>query len=202
MYSSSISIEMKDSTLHRAELDALVASGLKLEYLYSQPKDKRRKSRKVSEDLLRKYLTNSAGTQVYCCAPEGFIEATKAYCETIGLPSQQFHYEQFFAEAVDRSEGASETYTVQFAQSGNEITIRGNQTLLEAAREAGIPVVSGCEKGLCKSCVVTKVRGTTQIDGESDKRITICNSLPNFRHRVRYLNQGTLAGFSVGSFTK
>jgi len=41
-------------------------------------------------------------------------------------------------------------------------------------------VPSGCERGLCRACVCTKLSGSTHLDAEgaASSRITVCNSLP------------------------
>ena len=66
-------------------------------------------------------------------------------------------------------------------RSGLKVTVDGATTLLEASRQAGIHVPTGCERGLCKACVCTKINGVTQEDAQADMplvRITMCNSLP------------------------
>ena len=44
---------------------------------------------------------------------------------------------------------------------------------------AGIAVPTGCERGLCKACVTTKLGGTTHLESEgpAQERITVCNTL-------------------------
>lgn len=141
---------------------------------------------KLSPDLLSELVPALTEREVYVCAPPGFINAAKSMLLDLGLPEQQFHTESFIASTVEHPTDGKD-HVIQFARSGIEITVDGGVTLLEAAKKAGINIPSGCERGLCKACVCTKLEGTTNLDEnkqQPDRRITTCNSLPRSEHIV------------------
>jgi ferredoxin-NADP reductase len=135
---------------------------------------------KLSPELLAHLVPALAEREVYVCAPPGFINASKAMLLDLGLPVEQFHTESFIAPTVEHPTDGKD-HVIHFARSGVEITVDGGVTLLEAARKAGVTIPSGCERGLCKACVCTKLEGTTHLDenkAQPDRRITACNNLP------------------------
>ena len=80
-------------------------------------------------------------------------------------------------------------YTVRFRRTGTAVEIDGATTLLEAAGRAGIPVPTGCERGLCKACVTSKLSGTIRAEVGApgtaavrdrvtvQDRVTVCTAL-------------------------
>jgi len=60
---------------------------------------------------------------------------------------------------------------IRFLPSGQSIEIEvGEMTLLEATREAGLPIASACgENGACARCGLEIVAGATDLAGESDR---------------------------------
>ncbi len=98
----------------------------------------------------------------------------------LGLPETQFHTESFTAPSVEHPTDGKD-HVIWFARSDVEIIVDGGTTLLEAARQAGVHIASGCERGLCRACVCNKLEGLTHLDehkASPDTRITTCNSLP------------------------
>lgn len=135
---------------------------------------------KLGTELLSGLVHGIPEQDVYVCAPPGFISAAKNMLLDLGLPEQQFHTESFTPPTVEHPTDGKD-HLIQFARSGIEIVVDGSTTLLEAARQAGVNVPSGCERGLCRACVCTKLQGTTHLDenkSKPDLRITTCNSLP------------------------
>ena len=137
----------------------------------------------VSKELLEKHVPDLRERDVYICAPDGFISKTNGYLRELGYDMGRFHMEMFKPPEVKKDQNASYVYhTVRFLKSGKEVRINENTTLLDASRKAGVSVLTGCEKGLCKACVCPKTRGVTQLEGEDPDdflgKITICNTLP------------------------
>jgi len=64
---------------------------------------------------------------------------------------------------------------VTFLPSEREIEIEaGDQTLLEATREAGLPIASACgENGACARCGLEIVVGADALEDETDREIRI-----------------------------
>ena len=157
--------------------------GLKLHLICNQAPSSRRElvQASLSHALLEERIGELADADVYVCAPTGMIAAVKGHLLTMGLPEARFHTESFTLPTLTRPKSDGSRHSIHFVRSGLKVTVDGATTLLEASRQMGIHVPTGCERGLCKACVCTKVKGVTQQDEKSDiplARITLCNSLP------------------------
>jgi len=64
---------------------------------------------------------------------------------------------------------------VTFLPSEREIEIEaGDRTLLEATREAGLPIASACgENGACARCGLEIVAGADALEDETDREVRI-----------------------------
>ena len=172
------------SVLLQQELQSLArGAGLRLHFVCSQlerPQPLFRQGR-LSRELLAELVPDVAGSEVYVCAPPGFIDAAREHLLALGLPATKFHTESFTPPSLPRAkESDGRQHQIRFRRSQREVSVDGATTLLEAARQAGIEVPSGCERGLCRACVCTKLSGSTHLDAEgaASSRITVCNSLP------------------------
>ncbi|MBB1020989.1 2Fe-2S iron-sulfur cluster binding domain-containing protein, partial [Dietzia sp. E1] len=117
---------------------------------------------RLSPELLRRVVPDAAERETYVCAPPVLIDLTRGWLRDLGQPTGRVHAESFTAPELDRPEDDGSRYTVRFARTGTAVEIDGATTLLEAAGRAGIPVPTGCERGLCKACVTPKLSGTTR----------------------------------------
>lgn len=87
---------------------------------------------------------------VYCCGPDGFMQAVKAhYAE---LPEACWHQEHFAGGAL--SVAAEQGYRLVLSASGREIEVAAGQRLIDALRANGVACETVCEQGVCGSCVV------------------------------------------------
>ena len=87
---------------------------------------------------------------VYCCGPDGFMQAVKAHYSA--LPDAHWHQEHFSASAV--STGSEHGYRLLLSASGREIEVAAGQRLIDALRVNGVACETVCEQGVCGSCVV------------------------------------------------
>jgi vanillate monooxygenase ferredoxin subunit len=99
-----------------------------------------------------------AGTHVYVCGPEGFINYVLGACERQHMPQDRVHFERFSAAPVV-VHGASE-FTVVVASSGQRVKVSAEETVVEALSRAGVSIPVSCEQGICGTCV-TRVRSGT-----------------------------------------
>ena len=125
---------------------------------------------RLGPDLLAELVPDLAERETFVCAPAAVIDLARGWLRDLGQPAERFHAESFTAPELDRPADDGSRYTVRFARTGTAVEIDGATTLLEAAVRAGIAVPTGCERGLCKACV------TTRLD-EQRERITVCNTL-------------------------
>jgi len=102
---------------------------------------------------------------VYCCGPAPLIDAVEAYCAT--WPSASLNVERFAAAAgagPAKGAAAEQPIEVELRASGMTLTVPPELSVLKAVEEAGVPVLSSCEEGICGSCE------TPVLDGEVDHR--------------------------------
>ncbi len=119
-----------------------------------------------------------AHTHVYCCGPQALMDAVQDM--TGHWAPGSVHFESFGAGAVAAE--PNEAFTVRLAQSGAQVQVSAEQTLLQALRAAGHTVASSCESGTCGSCKTRLVGGTAQhrdmvlMDDEKHSQIMVCVS--------------------------
>jgi ferredoxin-NADP reductase/uncharacterized protein YcbX len=112
---------------------------------------------RLSLDLLRETVPDLALRQVLACGPEPFIAlARELLAQVPGFDFARFAAERF--AAAPRAEVAAGTYEVTLAVSGKEVCGQGAPVLLAVMREAGLPVESSCEMGLCGTCKCKVIR--------------------------------------------
>lgn len=99
-----------------------------------------------------------AGSHLYVCGPQRFIDAVLATARGQGWPGARLHCEYFGAAAIDTSgDGAFE---LEVASTGQVITVQPNQTALHALQAAGLDIASSCEEGVCGTCLTGVISGT------------------------------------------
>ncbi|WP_406200719.1 PDR/VanB family oxidoreductase [Streptomyces europaeiscabiei] len=103
-------------------------------------------------------------TLVYCCGPAGLIDAVEAHCAD--WPTGALNIERFAAAAVRQpaDDTAEQSIEVELRASGTTVTVPPGLSVLKAVEQAGVPVLSSCEEGICGSCE------TSVLEGEVDHR--------------------------------
>lgn len=65
-------------------------------------------------------------------------------------------------------------FTVRFLPSGRSITAAAGSSLLEAARNAGLPVASACgAEAVCARCGLQILEGAESLEAESEREVRI-----------------------------
>lgn len=130
-------------------------------------------------EIFKPYIQDFTRQHVYICAPQPLIENARNQLIEAGVKPSAFHTEQFNPMPLAfESDGIIRK--VIFKKSNVTIDVESHVTLLEAAHQAGLKLPSGCQQGLCKACVCTKLEGQTQFDVDSStthSRITLCNTV-------------------------
>ena len=105
---------------------------------------------------------------VYCCGPDGFMQAVRDMLNALGYDMSRYHQESFHAPAgvvqevtefddvVPQENVAAE---LVFATSGVSRTCAQTDTILSVAKGAGLNIPSGCTFGVCGTCKVRKLSG-------------------------------------------
>ena len=106
--------------------------------------------------------------KVYCCGPEPFMQAVRDMLIALGFDMENYHQESF-AVAVETEADAPElddfvpdegkSAEIVFADSGVTATCNESDTVLVAAKAAGLNIPNGCNFGVCGTCKIQKLSG-------------------------------------------
>ena len=118
--------------------------------------------------------------EVFCCGPEPFMKGVREMLASLGFDMAHYHQESFSAlaenaEDIPVSSIATGDIEIVFEQSGSSISSHSEETILAAARRAGLNIPSGCNFGLCGTCKVKKNSGDVTMvhnGGISDDEIS------------------------------
>jgi tetrachlorobenzoquinone reductase len=96
---------------------------------------------------------------IYCCGPGGLMDAVSAHVRHAGLAAEQIHFERFSAPAVAQDAQDNGAFAVVLAKQGLRCIVEPHESILECLERHGVPVVSSCREGLCRSCEVPLLAG-------------------------------------------
>ncbi|MFO1141152.1 MAG: hybrid-cluster NAD(P)-dependent oxidoreductase [Amaricoccus sp.] len=106
--------------------------------------------------------------QVYCCGPEPFMQAVRDMLIALGYDMANYHQESF-ALAVETKEDApvlddfvpdeAKRAEIVFADSDVTAACDETETILVAAKAAGLNIPNGCGFGVCGTCKIQKISG-------------------------------------------
>lgn len=108
-------------------------------------------------DLAAMIGAAQAGSHLYVCGPQRFIDAVLETARAQGWSDAQLHYEFFGAAEVDTS--GDRAFTVKIASSGQEVRVPADKSALKALQDAGIQVPMACDQGVCGTCLTRVVSG-------------------------------------------
>lgn len=99
-------------------------------------------------------------TLIYCCGPEGLLDAAVEACEK--WPDGSLQIERFVAKAASAEQVAQEleNFEVECARAGVTVTVGHDESIYDALDEAGVDVLVSCLSGVCGTCEVRVVDGT------------------------------------------
>ncbi|MFJ5861181.1 PDR/VanB family oxidoreductase [Pseudarthrobacter sp. NPDC092439] len=103
------------------------------------------------------------GTHAYVCGPAGMVDDVIEAAHVLGWTDSNIHFERF-----EDLGSTGDPFTVTLARSGAVIKVSPEQSLLEAAEEAGHKLPYLCRGGACGECEteVLELEGT--IDHRDD----------------------------------
>lgn len=109
-------------------------------------------------DIAATLASVPAGTHLYVCGPQGFMDAVLKAGREAGWPEERLHREYFGAVPVDHSNDGS--FELEIASTGKVIKVLPDQTALAALHAAGIDIPMSCEQGVCGTCLTRVKAGT------------------------------------------
>ncbi|CZT02922.1 related to phthalate 4,5-dioxygenase oxygenase reductase subunit [Rhynchosporium agropyri] len=105
------------------------------------------------------------GSFVYTCGPIRMIEGVEKAVETLGIGSDEVHYEAFQMDVT------GDPFSVEIVGKQGEkntvIDVPGEKSLLQCIREKGLEIESSCEVGNCGACRVTVREGKVEHRGSA-----------------------------------
>ncbi|MEH0073371.1 PDR/VanB family oxidoreductase [Pannonibacter sp. Pt2] len=117
-----------------------------------------------------------AGTHLYVCGPQGFMDWVISSAEAMGHAASHVHREYFSAD-VDTT---GESFEVEARLSGITVTVGPEDTIAKALARAGVKIEVKCEEGVCGTCVTDVLEGTPDhrdqflTDSEKEEGSMIC----------------------------
>jgi ferredoxin len=108
---------------------------------------------------LNRELADAAGGAVYCCGPEGLLSAVES--RAADWPPGTLHVERF-SPREQTAPAKAHGFVVELARSGRSVTVRPEQSIIDALAAAGVPVESSCELGICGTCETKILSGAAE----------------------------------------
>jgi ferredoxin-NADP reductase len=144
---------------------------LQYHVVLSEPHDDWRGRRgHITREFVKDTIKDLKSSDFFLCGPPPFMEASRAILMGLGVEPEHITQESFGspvpknaqADTVAQEEGM----VVEFGRSGKTCTVRGGQTLLEAAEEHGVAIPSSCRQGQCGTCKTKLLAGNVRMDTE------------------------------------
>ncbi|MBP0617463.1 PDR/VanB family oxidoreductase [Jiella mangrovi] len=99
---------------------------------------------------------------LYICGPMRLLDAARKAWAAAGRQPHRLRYETFGSSGSH----AAEAFWVKIPELGVEVCVPENRTLLQSLEEAGVGVISDCQRGECGLCALDIV----SLDGVVDHR--------------------------------
>ena len=138
---------------------------------------------RMSAPFMQSLVPDLAERELFMCGPEGFMQAARTMAREAGIETK---YEESFGERIVVERSNSFGGEVYFSISGKHVPCAANQTVLEAALNAGLWIDSSCQQGVCGSCKIKMTQGSVDMEdlgglAEGEKKagyILACCSCP------------------------
>jgi ferredoxin-NADP reductase len=171
-----------EEVIFRKELELLGnrMPGLSLDFLVEERSGNEKSfghRGRIDDRLLPLLIADLPDREVFCCGPEPFMHAVRSILEAASFDMAHYHEESFGRPAVipvpapfsdgpsTETQGASveKALAIRFATSDVEASCLPGQTVLQAARVAGVRIPAACEFGLCGTCKTKKLSGEVEM---------------------------------------
>lgn len=123
---------------------------------------------RLSLQLLSQWAPDYLEREVFTCGPAGYMSAVRTLLREGGHNPARYHQESFdigagVAAEPEPAPAASDTFTVRLSRSSKSFTMNASQTVLSAAKKAGVAVASSCSQGVCGTCKTRVLEGTVDM---------------------------------------
>ena len=154
----------KASIIFDTELAALVAANPgRLEVIHHLDAD----HGFAKTDNILAALKGFEDAEAYLCGPGPFMTMAENALLAAGMPRERVRIERFEASGNDavpvepQEEGdvIPSEIIIHIEKQAHKVPYKKGQTILEAARAAGLNPLSSCEEGFCASCAAKRIKG-------------------------------------------
>lgn len=124
--------------------------------------------------VVRRARAGFEDAEAYLCGPGPFMALVEETLRADGVPAERIRIERFelplHPEAASAPvtaaapEGAPSEIVVHLEGKTHRIPYHAGQTILDAARKAGLQPPFACEEAFCGSCAAKRVRGSVALD--------------------------------------
>jgi len=158
----------------------------------------------IDEAAVRGHSGEDSGADVYVCGPGPFMAIVEETLLGAGLPADQFFIERFEYAAegtpVDEPDTEAEAegaplFRIELDEESLDVPFRPGETVVQAARRAGMDPPTSCEEGYCACCMARLEEGTGAMKANDvlnpgqleEGWVLTCQFVPSSpRGRVRY----------------
>jgi len=102
------------------------------------------------------------GEHVYCCGPAPMMAAVKAAASHRDPASVHFEYFNAPTGGSVAVPADARPFTIELRRSGRSLTVPADKTVLQILEQNGIPVVSSCREGTCRTCETGVCEGAVE----------------------------------------
>nr|WP_244818395.1 2Fe-2S iron-sulfur cluster-binding protein [Caballeronia sp. Lep1P3] len=117
---------------------------------------------RLSLQLLSAWLPDYAERDVFTCGPAGYMSAVRDVLRAGGHDPARYHQESFDITAGVAPEpacAAEGIFNVTLSKSSRTFAMNASETVLAAARRAGVAIPSSCSQGVCGTCKTKLLEG-------------------------------------------
>lgn len=158
------------SVIFRAELDALAREHAARFEVIHQLDDA---AGFLDAGGVRRGRAGFEEAEAYLCGPGPFMALVEQTLEADGVPRERIHIERFEMPDEHAATGVAAPLAgaavpaeivMHLEGKTHRVPYRAGQTLLDAARAAGLQPPFACEEAYCGSCAAKRVRGEIALD--------------------------------------
>jgi ferredoxin-NADP reductase len=159
----------------RKELERLVALSPRLRTFFlcegiGNETDWSAPTGRLSLALLSQWVPDYTEREVFTCGPAGYMNAVRTLLAEGGHDHARYHQESFDFSAgaaaaapvepgTSSSDASHTTFTVKLSRSSKCFTMSASETVLAAAKKAGVAIPSSCSQGICGTCKTKVLEG-------------------------------------------
>jgi ferredoxin-NADP reductase/DMSO/TMAO reductase YedYZ heme-binding membrane subunit len=133
----------------------------------------------ITRDIIAGFVPGLAHGPVLLCGPDPMMAAMRAILVGIGVPDAEILQEAFISPANVEPTAAvngvaiaeepladGDTPSLIFKRTGKTVELASDQTVLEAAEDAGVEIPFECRSGICGQCKTQLISGRVTMDAQ------------------------------------